>query len=834
MTLRNTILIRVVLLICLLVLALTGAFYWIFAGDVKQRTQQTVEAAFLLLEDNFHRKQREMAREAEKVNYPVREMLDRVAAVRRTVPPQQAEQRHAWLQSVVSHTAPLADHLFSLADALGRDGMQIALYTATGQLLLLYTADDTTNKTVYLFLPELKQDALLIQRQKTVLVGGSRTRTLLDEKRFRQLDDLKTLESIPLPEGLRLQIPPEAVAAPAREQFVLLSQTPSIQYQAPVHAPPPGFDYFAPVDQSKAQVEPNNGLLELTLQLKTGDIQQIAAMTRTEINTFVNGTMACGTLHTYNRFAGATAAAPLSFGVFVTNPPVRPVTSRAVSNHDYYESHLTIGNSNGPVATVAILLSRKAEQHATLVMMLTIAASALLFCLLAVFEAIRFSGTVAQPISRIVSSMQRLARGDLGQDDRTGTQEQAAFTEVRQMDNALDELIKASAETVNLAETIAAGDLRVQVTPRSEQDRMMDSLNQMVQQLNEHNTRTMQAIEEAEVLNQALTETNHKLETLSSTDALTGIANRRQFDRVLTREYARHARSGAELSLILLDVDFFKRYNDHYGHLQGDDCLRQIGSAMATCILRPPDLVARYGGEEFACILPETGLNGALEVAERIRLAILELAIPHACSSVAGHVSASLGVVTACCKLEQPPDRLLELADQQLYRAKESGRNRVACHAAESDEPQGIPFLQLAWSNDLRSGNQLIDSQHQALFMLANQLFEAIQQAEPKPVITLLVTRLLDDLQQHFRDEEQILQAAGFPGLDQHTQEHARLMQRRQTLAEACACNTLAPQDVCSFLVKDMVMEHLLTDDRQFFDFLNSRNQDVIAKDQQL
>jgi len=148
---------------------------------------------------------------------------------------------------------------------------------------------------------------------------------------------------------------------------------------------------------------------------------------------------------------------------------------------------------------------------------------------------------------------------------------------------------------------------------------------------------------------EALEESNRKLEALSNTDGLTGIANRRRFDEVLAQEYARHARSGAELSLILLDIDYFKLFNDCYGHVSGDECLQLVAQVIADCVARPADLAARYGGEEFACILPETDSSGAVVIAEKIRRQIMARAIPHKDSKVADCVTASLGVVTVQC-----------------------------------------------------------------------------------------------------------------------------------------------------------------------------------------
>ncbi len=167
------------------------------------------------------------------------------------------------------------------------------------------------------------------------------------------------------------------------------------------------------------------------------------------------------------------------------------------------------------------------------------------------------------------------------------------------------------------------------------------------------------------------------LRTLSFIDGLTSIANRRRFDEVLSREWRRCARAQLPLSLIMLDVDQFKPYNDHYGHQAGDECLRVMGGLLAEQVMRPADLVARYGGEEFVCLLPETDEGGAFQVAERLRVTVAERRLPHAVSPIADHVTVSLGVATARPTVEDTPDRLTQLADSLLYEAKRAGRNRV-------------------------------------------------------------------------------------------------------------------------------------------------------------
>lgn len=175
-------------------------------------------------------------------------------------------------------------------------------------------------------------------------------------------------------------------------------------------------------------------------------------------------------------------------------------------------------------------------------------------------------------------------------------------------------------------------------------------------------------------------ELSHAVELLgklSSEDALTQVANRREFDRRLDLEWARAKREGQFLALILIDVDCFKAYNDHYGHPAGDACLRGIAGRLASVLKRSSDLVARFGGEEFVALLPATGAGEAAALAERMRLAVRELNLPHAASTAAPIVTASFGVYAMQPVDDEQASTLLDKADAALYRAKQGGRDRV-------------------------------------------------------------------------------------------------------------------------------------------------------------
>jgi diguanylate cyclase (GGDEF)-like protein len=167
------------------------------------------------------------------------------------------------------------------------------------------------------------------------------------------------------------------------------------------------------------------------------------------------------------------------------------------------------------------------------------------------------------------------------------------------------------------------------------------------------------------------------LEELAHVDALTGIANRRRFGEAIEVELRRCQRNKIPLSLLMIDIDHFKQYNDHYGHGMGDLCLSRIASTLASNLGRAADLVARYGGEEFAVVLPASDLTGALQIAERLRAAVSAEKIPHAALGAEAHVTLSIGIATVIPDNQTTVLALIEEADKNLYAAKAAGRNRV-------------------------------------------------------------------------------------------------------------------------------------------------------------
>lgn len=220
-------------------------------------------------------------------------------------------------------------------------------------------------------------------------------------------------------------------------------------------------------------------------------------------------------------------------------------------------------------------------------------------------------------------------------------------------------------------------DGKVAIGGIKELETLAESFNQMSEELGTYSRSLEEKVRER---TSALEQSNQQLQNLATIDELTQVGNRRHFNQYLYLEWRRMAREKQPLSLILFDVDNFKRYNDRYGHPAGDTCLQQIAQTTMDLVRRSVDLVARYGGEEFAVILPNTPASGAIHIAERITHAVKGLQIPHASSDVSSYVTVSLGVATLMPDPESSPDLIVTRADRALYQAKQQGRDRIVTY----------------------------------------------------------------------------------------------------------------------------------------------------------
>lgn len=320
-------------------------------------------------------------------------------------------------------------------------------------------------------------------------------------------------------------------------------------------------------------------------------------------------------------------------------------------------------------------------------------------------------------------------------------------------------------------------------------------------------------------------------------DPLTGLFNRSRLDCALEAELRRAQRSEDVLSLLMVDVDNFKAYNDIHGHLAGDACLRAVAHALRTVVHRAPDLVARYGGEEFACVLPGTAETGAAQLADRIRRAVAELCITHPGNTPAAHVTVSVGVATVRGGHDTTPHQIIDMADRALYRAKASGRNRVdtasetlpllSCQHGGLRVPGEL--LRLAWSSTYECGEARIDAQHRQLFEMVNRLLAAFLDNAPRPACLAIIHELLTALAQHFHDEEAVLRSRGYPDAEHHAELHATLLEAAGNLAARYEHAGLPLDAALRVISHEVVARHMLDDDTKFHPYMQATSEQRAA-----
>lgn len=327
-----------------------------------------------------------------------------------------------------------------------------------------------------------------------------------------------------------------------------------------------------------------------------------------------------------------------------------------------------------------------------------------------------------------------------------------------------------------------------------------------------------------------------RLHTLSNHDPLTGVANRRALDERVAQEWRRAARHDTPLGLLMIDIDHFKLYNDHYGHLEGDECLRQVACVLGSTVTRAGELVARYGGEEFAVLLPGSNTATAAALAGKVRAAVNTLAIPHACSDAASHVTISLGVASVRpAAPRRAPDTapgssaspaevglhlardLFDQADRALFAAKAAGRNQLSVSDGRRPARTSAAPLALVWSSRYACGHPVIDGDHRELLRQANALMQLALTEPPPATLIAALEGLLAHIKGHFGREEALLLECGYPGVESHGQLHRQLITRAEGLLARAGAGELAFGDLADFLVKEVVLRHLLRDDRDFF-----------------
>lgn len=305
-----------------------------------------------------------------------------------------------------------------------------------------------------------------------------------------------------------------------------------------------------------------------------------------------------------------------------------------------------------------------------------------------------------------------------------------------------------------------------------------------------------------------------EMDRRASTDKLTGCWNRHRLDEAARGEMDRLKRYDNALSMLVLDIDFFKPINDRHGHDVGDQVLVQLAERIRAS-LRTSDSLARWGGEEFIVLCPCTTLTTAVVLADRLRANIGNAEFP-----VVEHITVSIGV--AECLPDEGWESWFKRADAALYRAKEGGRNQVqqapeTPPRIETPDRAASRLVNLNWHSSYDSGHAVIDREHKMLFVIANDLLGAILSKRPVEELHGVADLLIREVTQHFADEESIIAAVGYPALTEHMAMHKALADRAAFLLEQFRHGTLDVGELFQFLAYDLIVRHILHSDRDYF-----------------
>jgi diguanylate cyclase (GGDEF)-like protein/hemerythrin-like metal-binding protein len=300
---------------------------------------------------------------------------------------------------------------------------------------------------------------------------------------------------------------------------------------------------------------------------------------------------------------------------------------------------------------------------------------------------------------------------------------------------------------------------------------------------------------------------NRRLESLATTDELTGLPNRRGLDSLVDMEMERSQRYGAPLSLILFDLDHFKEVNDSCGHAAGDLVLKRC-AAIALSLIRKPDHLMRWGGEEFVLVVPHAKLSDAARLAEKIRRSLAAETFPGV-----GQVTSSFGV--AEWRQGDSFERWFQKVDEAVYKAKREGRNRVATYEEVLDLPD--ESLRLEWTADLESGDRIIDGEHRELLESCNRLMGLVLSKADLGLVLSGLDELEAEVVRHFRDEEEILSKSGYPDFLLHAAQHRELLEEAAALKASARKDGADASAFYAFLVGRVVNDHLLHSDTLFF-----------------
>lgn len=312
-----------------------------------------------------------------------------------------------------------------------------------------------------------------------------------------------------------------------------------------------------------------------------------------------------------------------------------------------------------------------------------------------------------------------------------------------------------------------------------------------------------------------------KLREIAVRDELTGLYNRHYFDSIIDDEIDRSDRYDEPLSMLLLDLDHFKKVNDTWGHPIGDELLKLTAKTMEKT-KRSSDILVRFGGEEFLLLMPHTAVEGAAAAAEKLRESVEKNSHP-----VTGVQTVSIGLAQ---RMRAESFRhWYKRADDALYNAKQNGRNR--CHAAEyENEAILTSMIRLGWSHEWDSGNRLIDRQHQEMLEIADRLIEITLEGKNHTQMLKQLDVLLNHIVQHFEQEEKILSEIGYPEQTEHSSIHNDLISKAMNLKESFEKNDLRPSAFFSFIVDDVITGHMVSEDIKYFPYLSGKHTEDLSQ----
>lgn len=307
---------------------------------------------------------------------------------------------------------------------------------------------------------------------------------------------------------------------------------------------------------------------------------------------------------------------------------------------------------------------------------------------------------------------------------------------------------------------------------------------------------------------------DEKTRQMAMKDKLTDCWNRFRIEEVAQQEMHRLARYGTPVSLIMIDLDFFKAVNDQHGHGVGDLILKDFAATVQSCI-RNTDVLGRWGGEEFIVLLPSSSYFVTAAIAERIRAAVEAGEHPNGI-----RLTASLGF--SSCQSSDSWDDWLGRADQALYRAKAGGRNRVEAEMPlfREDSPSAVGVARLVWSREYETGNRTLDRQHRQLFVRANQLLGAMIGGASRQQIADRVQPFIAEMEEHMRDEEALLEKLDYPDREEHAVLHRRLIERARSLLARYAGSEIELAELLHFVIYEFSAQHLLIEDGKYAPFV--------------